>query len=408
MRQTSQNRRPLRFIPFRRMDVLDMLLREDKLDSSDRASFTELVRLLQSIYHFEYHEKLEALKNAYAPLNPDRDTIILPGQEAAPTTEVSQQLELLLDKANYELLSRADLEKAFTESSLFKLQLHIDVSEFEQALVFTRGEQIRHEEIRSWFGLRRKSVEFVNFDRVVLYIQYKGKSEHEAGETLTPRGSVLLKLFQNVPKADIEMLFPNTRLGMRPLDKLVIGIPAVAGGIAMFTTKVGASLLLLGALLGYWLGLRSEPVQLTQTTLLALVAGLGGLGSFLWKQFSNFRNRKLSFMQSLTENLYFRNLDNNAGVFSRLIDDAEEEECKEAMIAYYFLLTRRHIDNAAQLDQEVEEWFEKHWSCTLDFEVGDALAKLVELELVQDSHPLQSEDLDRSRQILRRRWDAYF
>ena len=36
-------------------------------------------------------------------------------------------------------------------------------------------------------------------------------------------------------------------------------------------------------------------------------------------------------METLTRNLYFKNLDNNAGVFHRLANDAEEEESKEAI-----------------------------------------------------------------------------
>tara|TARA_B110001469_G_C9327329_1_gene174897 strand:- start:313 stop:468 length:156 start_codon:yes stop_codon:yes gene_type:complete len=42
-------------------------------------------------------------------------------------------------------------------------------------------------------------------------------------------------------------------------------------------------------------------------------------------------------MKTLTDNLYFKNLDNNTGVFHRLIDAAEEEG-KEVILAYYFLL----------------------------------------------------------------------
>jgi hypothetical protein len=36
-------------------------------------------------------------------------------------------------------------------------------------------------------------------------------------------GVTLLKLFQNVPKADLEMLIPNTTVRMFNLDKLLIG-----------------------------------------------------------------------------------------------------------------------------------------------------------------------------------------
>jgi hypothetical protein len=406
MGSTSQIERQLRFIPYRKQDVVEMLLSDQRLDKNQREDFRTLAELLQGIYHFEYHSKLERLKNSYAPLNPDRDTRILPDLEENATSDLSEQLELILNKANYELLTREQLERAFTQSSLFKLRLHVDFEDFSEVLVFTRGEHIRQEEVSSWFGLRRKTVEFVNFDRVVLYLQYRAQGGPDG--VAAPAGSVILKLFQNVPRADMEMLFPNTRLGMRTVDKLVIGVPAVAGGVAMFTTKAGASLLLLGALLGYWLGLRSEPVQLNQATMLALLAGVGALGSFLWKQFSNFKNRKISFMKSLTENLYFKSLDNNAGVFHRLVDDAEEEECKEALIAYYFLLTRAAINGSRQLDQQVEHWFQQQWDCRLDFEVGDALAKLVELELIDRRDTLQAVSLEHSIGILRQRWDSYF
>ena len=49
---------------------------------------------------------------------------------------------------------------------------------------------------------------------------------------------------------------------------------------------------------------------------------------FLFKQISKYKNRKIKFMKALSDNLYFKNLDNNAGVFYHLIDAAEEEEFK--------------------------------------------------------------------------------
>ena len=92
-------------------------------------------------------------------------------------------------------------------------------------------------------------------------------------------------------------------------------------------------------LLGFWLGVRREPVQLNQGQLVALGAALAAFGGFLVRQFTKFKNRKIQFMKSLSENLYFRNLDNDAGVFHHLLDAAEEEEVKEAVLAYHFLRT---------------------------------------------------------------------
>ena len=193
----------------------------------------------------------------------------------------------------------------------------------------------------------------------------------------------MLNLFQNVPAADLEMLFPNIRVGMRWLDRFLIGVPALVSGGLVFTTKAGATLLLLGSLIGFWLGLSSKPVELDKAALIALGAGLGALGGYLWKQFSNFRNRKLKYTQALTENLYFKLLDNNAGVLFRLLDDAEESECKESLLAYYFLLAGGEPMTAEALDSAIETWLASSWQCRIDFEIDDALAKLSRLGLIQ-------------------------
>jgi hypothetical protein len=397
---------PRRFIPFRKRDIVEMLLGEQQLDPEQGTQFRQFCQIMQSIFHFDYHQRLEALKDAYAPLNPDRDTRAPQGIEQQAAQDFTAQMESLLERANYEKLTDADLEKAFRENSLFKLRLHVNFDDFEEVLLFTRGEHQKSETLSRLFGRWNKVISFSNFDRVVIYVKLKDDTALQQRPDRT--GITMLKLFQNVPKADIEMLFPNTQLGMRMIDKLIIGVPALAGGIVALSTKVGASLILLSGLLGYWMGLSAEPVELSRATALALVAGLAALGSFIWKQFSNFKNRKLQFLQSLTENLYFKNLDNNAGVFHRLVDDAEEEECKEAMLAYFFLLTGNTPCNREQLDKRIESWFQERWGCAVDFEIGDALDKLAALGLLSGNASLQVLPLDEANRSLDQRWDAYW
>jgi len=151
------------------------------------------------------------------------------------------------------------------------------------------------------------------------------------------------------------------------------------------STKLGATLLLLGSLFGFWLGLSSEPVQLDKAALIAFSASAVALVGYLWKQYSNFRNRKLKYTQALTENLYFKLLDNNAGAMFRILDDAEESECKESLLAYYFLLIQSGPVTAAALDQAIEAWFAEQLQCKLDFEIDDALSKLLTLELATNN-----------------------
>ena len=402
-----------RFIPFRRRDVVEMCLADGKLATAE-SDFRQLADMLTQIFHFEFHGVLEALKDSYADLDPDVDTRRVDfsheiGDEAGQQSFV-ELLDGLLEKANYERVSEAELNQALHESSLFKIRLHVDFSDYAEISLFARGQSQRSEVLPTWFGLRSRRIQFVNYDRVVVYLKMRDDYQGAALEQSHCRaGATLLKLFRNVPRADLEMLFPNTRVRMRLQDKLFIGVPALVSGGIVLTTKLGASMVLLGSLFGYWLGLHDQPTELNQARIMVLLAGAAALAAYLWKQFSSFKNRKIRFMQALTQSLYFKNLDNNAGVFHRLVDEAQDEESKEALLAYYFLLLSPVALVKDELDRQIEGWFESNWNCVVDFEIDDALQKLLTLGLIEVSgERLTAVDLRRGIQLLDQRWDNYF
>jgi hypothetical protein len=91
-------------------------------------------------------------------------------------------------------------------------------------------------------------------------------------------------------------------------------------------------------------------------------------------------------------------------VFHTLIDAAEEEDCKEALLAYTFLLkcSEAFSENSAafsasrsekeiaaggmtlaSLDSVIESYFSEELDCALDFDVTDAISKLMDMELVE-------------------------
>ena len=396
-----------RFIPFRKRDIVEMCIQDARL-AGQEDEFRQLHYMLSNIFHFEFHATLESLKDSYAACDPDTDTRSYGGSNSAD--DFVGLLHQVLEKANYEQVSQQELNQALTEESLFKIRLHVNFDDFSEVLLFCRGVSQHEETLGSLFGLMQKTIRFTNYDRVVVYIRFRDDyaGEHSGLPYCRP-GATLLKLFQNVPKADLEMLFPNTSVRMRLKDKLLIGVPAVVSGGIVLTTKLGASLVLLGSLLGYWLGISSEPVELDQTRLMILLAGAAALGGYLWKQFNNFKNRKLRFTQALTQNLYFKNLDNNAGVFHRIVNDAEEEECKEAILAYYFLLTSDTPMSRESLDQAIEQWLSEQWQCRVDFEIDDALNKLAALKLLQETDgKLEVVSICEAIRVLDQTWDNYF
>jgi hypothetical protein len=184
---------------------------------------------------------------------------------------------------------------------------------------------------------------------------------------------------------------------MRLRDKLWLGVPAVVGGVPIIT-KLAPALFAIAILLG----LRHGAVD--YASLVAALGGLIGLGIFVVRQWDKFNSRKMLFLKMVSESLYFRNIDNNDGVLTRLIDEAEEEEHKEALLAYFFLL-REEALTPAELDEKIEAWLHETFDVEVDFEIEDALAKLVRLELArEDGDRFTVVPLDQAVAAIRSRW----
>jgi len=402
----------LRFLPFRRSDLLQRLRSMTIADSPDPGgaaqAFDRCAALISEAFAREFHEERQAIKDVYAPLDPDADTRTLAGAPPGDRgPDLARRLASILERGNYERFSDRDLKRALRRASLFQIRLRVDMRDFDEVLLFGRGASEKEETLRYLGGLYQRRVRFIAYDRVVLFLRFADRGARKNPEFQA--GRIMIKLFQNVPDADLEMLFPNTRVAMRWLDRLLIGVPALASGAVVAFTKLGAPLVLLGTLFGFWLGLHSEPVTLDRQGLVVIGAGLGALGAYLWKQISNYRNRKARFRQALTRNLYFKLLDNNAGVLLRVLDDAEDSECKEAWVALRFLLAHPAGITAAALDAQIEAWFREELGAEVDFEIEDALGKLERLGLavavadggrwtpVDSARP--SEDVERPREM---------
>jgi hypothetical protein len=389
------------FLPIDRRTVRDRLTAL----GGDPALLDALIRVLA----WEGQELLEELKQLYAPLDPNRDTA--PTGDTADGAAFADALERLLGRANYRRLTDAELQHALEAESLFKVRLHVELADFADLRIFVRGSQQRTETITGCFGLKKRALAVDFFDKVVLLVRFKGV-EHFATRkkplAFTP-GTTLLKLFANVPVADLEMLFPNSEVRMKTVDKVMIGVPA-AIGIATMAAKVSAVLLFLWALAHVAAAKVGAPVEAKDPSLLlaeagAVIAACVAMGMFIMRQVNRYRLKQLQFIKALSDNLYFRNLDNNAGAFHRVIDDASEEEGKEALLAWHFLQAGPASEQ--ELDDRVEAWLGTTLGRTIDFEVDDALAKLERLGLAcRTGDQWATIPASEALASLRRRWAA--
>ncbi len=326
---------------------------------------------------------------------------------------MAAELTGLLDGANYTPVTMAELDEALATESLIPLRLEVDLDDYDELLIYRRGSRQDTVEIPKWLGWRSKEQTITVDNRVVVYTIVKPQSwfdERKIDPTernLVP-GHASLKQFQNVPRADIEMLLPSTRVGLRLMDSLVIGVPAVASGIAVLATKLLPTLGLIFLMVGAWLGLRDEQPDIDQAALVILFGGAVTLGGFVFRQWTKLKNRRLEYHKTLTENLYLRTLGAGTGVLHTLLSSAEQQEVVEVLLGYRFLLAAPDGLTAAELDTRVEAWLRDTGQGDIDFEVEDAVGKLRRLEVIEGRSTMRALPLPESLALLDRRWDDLF
>src|SRR5215218_5838028 len=90
------------FIPLRKSELIDLLCREPGMTAADQDAFRRLAQLLSASIHFEHHRRLEDLKDAYAPFDPDADTRALreftPEQKKEKLSGLMEQFVWLLER----------------------------------------------------------------------------------------------------------------------------------------------------------------------------------------------------------------------------------------------------------------------------------------------------------------------
>jgi hypothetical protein len=189
-------------------------------------------------------------------------------------------------------------------------------------------------------------------------------------------------------------------------DKLLLWIPGIGGGVPIITTKVVPALINISK--AYKSGDQFQ-IEVLKNSLMQGGAALGVLGVYLFRQYKEYQNKINDFHRMLTDSLYFKNLGNNSGVFHSLIDSSEEEEIKESILTYCFLLQNSEPQKAEILDQKIESWFLNEFNVEIDFEIDDALSKLKKIGLASEENGLWKVlPLDDALMCVDNLWDSIF
>ncbi len=203
--------------------------------------------------------------------------------------------------------------------------------------------------------------------------------------------NIYMKLFKNIPRSDLEMVFPNTQVRFRLFDKLWLGATA-SGGLGLGAVGAAGKLALLA------------------TNPFAAMGAVVGLGGVAFRQATNFMNQKQRYMVVMAQNLYFHSMADNRGVMLKLAARAAEEDIKEEMLLYSVLAKERaRRQDLPDIDTAIEQYLGASFGVSVDFDIPDALSRLIADGIVTESSDGTLSTLPPREAALHidRKWDLF-
>ena len=142
------------FVPMQAADLVEFLAQHPALGSSEQAIFRQLAALILSLLHHLYRQRHEQLAYAYAPLDPDRDTLLtrvpIPAQRDRMVEEVFSRIQDALQRANYRRMSPGDIQQALQAASQWGIRMRVNFGTLQRLEVYSRGSVIGKRARRAW------------------------------------------------------------------------------------------------------------------------------------------------------------------------------------------------------------------------------------------------------------------
>lgn len=385
--EPDTHRKREKFIPVTRFALMDRLTMPSAWPTGEAQDARRFFRYLDYWRQQQYSAKLLELEQIYEAFSPDSDLLMTrqftEEERARLKHRVVDSVDSLMQRANYERIDPSDVDLILTKDSHYGLDLAVDMKAFDDILIYYRGASNRkHERRRFQKFMRKEEFDVPVFQRLFILFKLKpfdarveelmrehGLSREQATKRVKkaraglPPGindqNIYMKLFKNIPRSDIEMVFPNTEVRFRFFDKLRLGVTA-GGGLGM--GAVGAA----------------GKIALITTNPIAAAGAVAGLGGVAFRQAMSFLNQKQRYMVVMAQNLYFHTMADNRGVILKIAARGAEEDVKEEMLLYTVLAKEKATRaDLPAIDMAIEQFLARTFGVKVDFDLEDALDRLV-------------------------------
>eukprot|EP00892_Ulva_mutabilis_P010153 jgi/Ulvmu1/750/UM010_0124.1 len=201
---------------------------------------------------------------------------------------------------------------------------------------------------------------------------------------------IVVKRFDEVPVADVEIVFPDKSVGLKLIDLLTLYGTAIGAFIGGVTAFFGA-----------------------QLELSYVLSTLGVVGGKLFQTYTKMEAKKAEMMKQMAQTVFDISMDAQEGAIYSVLDEMADQYVKEILLAYFLLIKYKYPCTEGELDEVCEAFLEDKFDVRIDFAIEESMPRLRQYGLV-DSMPdpddprFKAPDLETAHARLIKRWQRAF
>lgn len=227
---------------------------------------------------------------------------------------------------------------------------------------------------------------------IILYSDDATESnERGKSEMLPPQ----LKIYEKIPIPDLPVVFPHKKLSFRILDTVRLDIATVIG------------------LLAYVVNYKFESLASSPSAFLLDIAAFTALAILVFRVTLGYKQTRDRYQLLVNKTLYEKTLASGFGSVYFLLDASEQQQYKEALLAYAMLLCRKkyQVSSRASIRDACEQFMYEKFKAKIEMPIDKAMETLLRLGLVIElptngSSSVIAIPCPDAYEILKSRWDS--
>ena len=220
---------------------------------------------------------------------------------------------------------------------------------------------------------------------VLMYRMAKPMEDRRAGPG--GAGPLILKSFNDIPMADVEMIFPEVNITVKFKDMLInVSMALVAIGTFLWTLF--------------------NNIKWT-TEIITLISVLGGKVA---QSITALMAAQTKYAGMMAKELQAKSANSQVGMLMHLMESMEDQECKEMILSYCVLSGNGKSMTLKEIDTACESLLLTRFGLKVDFDVEGAMVKLLREGLVEQRAGVlyTATPLRKALQRLDTKWDNLF